>query len=318
MKINIPKVYLAVASVCFILLSAGCSKNVINIIGAPESEESGSSGNNQNGNGTLITFQGSIESLIQTRSMSPINTGIKAELFAYNSASGSLTKSPEEEGVYFASSPGVLTGLDGYKMYLSSGIYNFYGVSLHLDQYQLSFTNGKSGRLYNGVDYLWWKATEQDISESQVFMPIVFLHRCTQVVVQVVAGNGITLNKLVGATIVAPDQETQLDLFTGVIPATNTLNSRNKMGINEFTAQYIMLPVKTDQPMTMTLDIQVNNETVSRNYEVDIPIPNGELISGNSYLFRAIVNENTVSFGNASIKSWTEVDETGSPLYPID
>ena len=47
------------------------------------------------------------------------------------------------------------------------------------------------------------------------------------------------------------------------------------------------------------------------------PRPDNILAAGNSYLFRAVINENSVSFGNVSVKDWTDVDESGNPLYPI-
>ena len=46
-----------------------------------------------------------------------------------------------------------------------------------------------------------------------------------------------------------------------------------------------------------------------------VPIP-GKLAGGFSYVFSAIIDGNSVSFPNVSIKDWTEVDESGNPLYP--
>ena len=89
------------------------------------------------------------------------------------------------------------------------------------------------------------------------------------------------------------------------------------MGINDFTVQYIMLPVKSSSPMTLTLELMVNGENFSRTYTTPLTPPNNLLSAGNSYLFRAVINENSISFANVSVKEWTEVDESGNPLYPV-
>ncbi|MGG6494621.1 UNVERIFIED_CONTAM: fimbrillin family protein, partial [Bacteroidetes bacterium 56_B9] len=68
-------------------------------------------------------------------------------------------------------------------------------------------------------------------------------------------------------------------------------------------------------PMSLTLQILADGETTPRTYTVGIPIP-GKLAGGFSYVFSAIIDGNSVSFPNVSIKDWTEVDESGNPLYP--
>ena len=49
---------------------------------------------------------------------------------------------------------------------------------------------------------------------------------------------------------------------------------------------------------------------------MDVSVPGGELKAGDSYLFNAIIDGNTVTFSSVNVKNWTEVDETGNPLYP--
>ena len=108
--------------------------------------------------------------------------------------------------------------------------------------------------------------------------------------------------------------------FTGKYPHNLPTRSYDKaadMGINDFTVQYIMLPVKSSSPMTLTLELMVNGESFSRTYTTPLTPPNNLLSAGNSYLFRAVINENSISFANVSVKEWTEVDESGNPLYPV-
>ena len=152
---------LAVSALAMLLLGA-CSKNNIYIDLADPNEENGNghpSGNdsgNDNGNpskeGTLVTFSASVEGRNITRAMSPMGKGLQSWLCAYlSNTSNIITGDPIAEGTYITSSPGVLAGNNGYKMYLSNNIYNFYAVSCNSKNPAPTFTNGISAPLSNGV-----------------------------------------------------------------------------------------------------------------------------------------------------------------------
>ena len=129
-----------------------------------------------------------------------------------------------------------------------------------------TFTNGISEPLSNGVDYLWWHAVHQDIASSQINIPITYQHAATQVVVAITGGENITLNKILSATITPPKPGAIMDLSTGIISSEVSYDKAADMGINDFTVQYIMLPVKSSSPMTLTLELMVNGESFSRTY----------------------------------------------------
>lgn len=300
-----------------ILLLGGCSKNTIIIDGDWKPGQSNGGSSNPDDN-TLVTFNAAVEGRNLFRSMTPMPKGIQNQVFAYQAASGNNTDgTPEAHGLYVTSSPGVLTGSDGYKMFLSNGVYNFYAVSDNFSRIPPVFTNGESEPLFNGIDYLWWTGTQQDVTSTQINIPIVYMHVATQVVFEVAGGEGITFNKLISATITPPEPGATMNLGTGVITPATAYGSIDKLGINGTIAQYIMLPLKNSQPMTLTLDVLVGNEPAPRIYTAQIPLPDGELSAGNSYLFKTVINENTVSFPSVYIKDWTEVDETGKPIYPV-
>jgi len=210
----------------------------------------------------------------------------------------------------------VLTGSDGYKMFLSNGTYNFYAVSDNFSTIPPTFTSGVSEPLFNGIDYLWWSAIQQDVNSSQINIPIVYGHVATQVVVELTGGEGITINQLVSAMITPPVVGATMDLGTGVITPATAFGKADKMGINGLTAQYIMLPIRHTAPMTLTLEISADNENSTRTYTTQAPLPDGELKAGNSYLFKAVINGNSVTLASVNVKDWTDVDETGKPLYP--
>ena len=300
-------------STMFLLLLAGCNKNTI--IFEDGTTPNGSSGNEDPGNSTLVTFNASVEGRNLLRSMSPMTKGIQSRVYVFDSSAGTKG-SPEASGLYITSSPGVLTGSDGYKMFLSNGTYNFYAVSDNFSTIPPTFTSGVSEPLFNGIDYLWWSAIQQDVNSSQINIPIVYGHVATQVVVELTGGEGITINQLVSAMITPPETGATMDLGTGIITPATAFGKADKMGINGLTAQYIMLPIRHSAPMTLTLEISADNENSTRTYTTQIPLPDGELKAGNSYLFKAVINGNSVTLASVNVKDWTDVDETGKPLYP--
>ena len=301
-----------------ILFFTGCAKNSIIYEIGNNTDGTNEGGESKPDEQALVTFDASIESRNMTRSMSPMKKGVQSRLFAYQMNEGmSMVTTAFAEGLYETSSPGVLNGVNGYKMYLSNGIYNFYAVSDNFSTIPPRFSSGKSEPLFNGIDYLWWNNNQRDITSSQINIPIVYLHLASQVVVDISEGQDIKLDRVLSAMITPPEPGESMDLTTGIIPPATTYGKADKMGVNGFTVQYIMLPLKTSTPMTFTVDVLADGETAPRTYTVQIPLPDGELKSGDSYMFNAIIDGNSISFSSVNVKEWTEVDELGNPLYPI-
>lgn len=315
MRLKTPKPIRLIALAGIALFIGSCAKNTTIIYGS--GEDDGLPEIPQKGT-TLVAFNASIESRNLTRAMSPMKKGIKSTIYAYQKSQSTTT--PETlfaEGLYITSSPGVLSGNDGYKMYLANGIYNFYAVSDNFSTIPPSFTGEESEPLFNGIDYLWWGSSDQDVNSAQINIPIVFQHACTQVVIEVSAGDGVRLSRLLSATITPPVPKARMILSSGQIPPATSYDTPDKMGINGFLAQYIMLPLQTDTPMTLTLEIETDGDNDSKIYSVQVPVPNGELKAGDSYRFSAVINGSSVSIPSVSVKDWTEIDETGNPLYPL-
>lgn len=293
-----------------ILLIGGCSKTTVII--DPSGEANNNNGNTSGSN--LVTFQASVESLNLTRSMTPIQTGIQATLYAYNVSAGKLTA----QGNYQSESLGTLSGIDNYQMYLPDDTYDFYGVSTNTSQRPPAFNNNLSEPLSNGVDYLWWGASRETVNTPRFNIPIVFAHRAVQIVFEVNEGNGITIDSLVAITTMAPEEGARMDLLTGVIPPAtdNQIGFVNSMGINGMLAQTIVLPIANWNSMAFMLQAIVNGETQPRTFGGEVPIPNNQLQSGNSYWFKIIINANSIETPSVNVTGWTIVDETGKPIYP--
>ena len=298
-----------------LLLLAGCSKNEIIIYESSPGSNGSDNGQPSQNENALITFSASVESRTKTRSMSPMPKGLVSQIYAFETTDRNLDD-PFAEGLYSTVSTGTLTGVKGYKMYLSNGSYNMYAFSENSSTYPPTLIDGTSAPLKNGIDYLWWENLGQDIMTSQIHMPIVFQHVATQVVVDLSAGDGLQLDSLISASILPPTPGASLDLQTGIIESTYTYDTTPlTMGKNGFLTQAIVLPTKATTPMSLTLKVLADGETTPRTYTVGIPIP-GKLAGGFSYVFSAIIDGNSVSFPNVSIKDWTEIDESGNPLYP--
>lgn len=312
------------------VLSAGCTKNYITIesngIVSGSSEDGGTSGDGgsdgsgdiDGGGSNLVSFHATLESLNLTRSMSPVAANTLVTIFAYHGGTDNATSTaPMARGNYVAQQAGMLTGVSNYKMYLSNGLFDFYAVSTNSSARMPTFSNGVSGALQNGVDYLWWGCADYEIDGSQVTVPIVLNHSATQVVFELEAGTGVVLQQIASATITPPQTGATMDLTTGVItPATEYGTVPASMGINGLTAQYTMLPLQTTSPMVLTLSLNLNYDPTPHEYSVQVPVPDGALQAGNSYLFKAVIDANTVTFPSVEVTDWTTVDETGNPLYP--
>lgn len=277
---------------------------------------------NSDGAGTgnnLIGFHASVESLnLATKSMSPISAGTKVTIYAFHgSVDDAVSTSAVARGTYTSQQTGTLTGDDGYRMLLSNGNFDFYAISTNSSSLPLVFSNGISPELVNGVDYLWWNVDNYDVMGSQVTVPIVLNHSAAQVSFEIDNGTGMFIEDIVSATITVSRPGARMDLSTGVIPPAEEYDTNPaSMGINGMKLQYTMLPLKTDKPMTLVLNLHANGEPDIKTYSVDVPVPDGVLAAGNSYRFRAVIDADTVTFPEVGVTDWVDVDETGNPLYP--
>lgn len=300
-----------------VILGSACSKNSNTIIlgsdpdiinpGKPDYTEA------------LVQFRANVESSGFTKSVSVYPANKYATVFAYGANANSLA-TPLNRIIYKSQQAGDLTpAIDNRQMYLPNGNYNLFAVStLSSQNINPTFTNGKSSStLSNGVDYLWWGENNTSIAASKVTVPITFSHSCTQIVFKINSGNGIAIDKMIKATI-TPSSTTNasMSLSNGVITPATTLSTPTAMGVNSLVAQYIMLPLNYTGNLTATFSLFINLEPVSRNYSVNVPVPEQGYEAGKSYLYSAVINGNEIVFNPVSIIDWIPVDETGVPLYP--
>ncbi|MGL5785739.1 MAG: fimbrillin family protein [Bacteroidales bacterium] len=269
---------------------------------------------------TLVLFNASVESLVSSKAMTALSSGRYAMIWAYN-ADLPLSSGLNNRVSYKSETAGVLTPVSN-PMYLPDNTYNFYSVATNSTTNQNpnfdSQTGISSSTLSNGIDYLWWNSTRVAITSSTVNIPIIYSHCATQIVIKLYAGNGVQLNTQSAATITPSDNKaSKMNLTTGVITPSTSLSSQSvKMGVSNFVSQYTMLPLTMSGNLTATFTVTINNETKPRVFSVKVPVPSGNLSPGKSYLYKAVVNANEITFNSVDVIDWIVVDEEGTPLYP--
>lgn len=221
MRLKTPKPIRLIALAGIALFIGSCAKNTTIIYGSgeddslPETPQKGT---------TLVAFNASIESRNLTRAMSPMKKGIKSTIYAYQKSQSTTT--PETlfaEGLYITSSPGVLSGNDGYKSILPTGFITFMPYPIISRPYLLR-SQDKSRNLCSTVSTIFGGAVaDQDVNSAQINIPIVFQHACTQVVIEVSAGDGVRLSRLLSATITPPVPKAKNDTFQRTNSSCNVI-----------------------------------------------------------------------------------------------
>lgn len=293
-----------------VLLASACDDDDCNCSFKPNPGDTDGKGN------YIVRFEAGVESENLLKSSSPIRQKNEVYIYAYNDTVKDLNAKPIASGLYQASAPGKLAGTNGYIMYLPNDTYDFYAVSNNNSSDPITFVDGSSQPLENGVDYLWGK-TQSQVASQAAFCAFMLNHRATQVIINLTAGNGITINKLVSATITPSSAGGLMNLETGVITPATTLGAAVNMGVANTNCQYTMLPLNYAGSIAVTFTVLVNGETTARTYTSAITAPSGQLSSGNSYLFKAVVNADDITFAEVYVNAWNNVDETGNPIYPI-
>ncbi|MGL4292258.1 MAG: BF2992 family fimbrillin-A clan protein [Bacteroidales bacterium] len=303
------------------LIMTGCAKNENYFLFDETGSNTGNGGSNE-GDGSNkaypITFNAMLESLNLSKSISAFPKNKFATVWVYNNGAA-VSTTPLENANFVSKSAGALSAV-GTGIALPNGEYDFYSVATNSSTDKTpTFTGGVSSALSNGIDYLWWSLPKYQISSAPANIHIIYSHSCTQIVIKLKGGTGITINSVESAKVTPPTTESTMALSTGIIPPATTLSSDYmNLGISQDVCQATILPVKSSTPFTVIFDIKVNNESFTREYKVNMPLPGNELVAGNSYLFEAIVDASTVTFPQVSVINWVTVNEEGKPLYPSE
>lgn len=275
-------------SIPFLLLAAtGCTTEEISDTPIP----------NEKGE-YAVNFSGGLDMELTKSIPDNLSNGVKATIAAYKT--GQTDAAVASHG-YTADGSGNFGGESSYTMYLAKGSYDFYAVSCNSTTKEApAFTSGTSSDLENGVDYIWAKAANQDIENTEKSITLGLAHKAVfiEITVKTAANSGIELISWEGAAATDNDNATitppvatgcTMALSTGVItPATSvgstpvnmttTAVKGNAGSTNDktATASYYILPL-----------VQKDG---SQSYELPVTFKVKVKIDGNSYTGDADTN----------------------------
>ena len=90
-----------------------------------------------------------------------------------------------------------------------------------------------------------------------------------------------------------------------------------KQKINEKKLNKILLQLSYYGNLSINFTAYTNGNKTGKVYYASIPLVNNSLQAGYSYSYELILGESTLTFNNANVKDWVEVDDKGNPIVPI-
>lgn len=271
-----------------------------------------------------INFTANVLS-IQTRTSNsaPIADGRNVHVEAYSSNNWIQTKKYTSLGGNLnpLSNEGVMT--------VPTGKYEFYAVGANTTGADVpEFSGSTITSLQNGIDYIWAKTGEitpkADVTNT---IGLDFGHSCARVMVRLTPDNGITFKNVTLELSTPNASSSQWNLKTGAITPATEFNSGLTVvtdvpraeGDVFYHGQMVMLPMtKADGKIKASFTILMNDETTPRSYNLELPLKEGSLIAGNSYVYYTAIKNNNIEFTGVTVKEWNyiPVNDSDAPIIP--
>ena len=220
---------------------------------------------------------------------------------------------------------GVLSPISSQQMEVKAGTYNFYAVGIANNQnkppvFSYTSTGMLYNNIYNGYDYIYCQLKSQSISVTEN-ITLVFSHMCAQIDISVItASENIVIDSLSNGLITPPTTtNSTMSLFNGVIYPSRSVTGYSplKLNINGTTLSQILLPLIYYGNLSINFTAYTNGNKTGKVYYASIPLVNNSLQAGYSYSYELVLGESTLTFNNANVQVWVEVDENGNPKVPI-
>ena len=319
-----------------------CSKDDISInVGNEQSQNSGggssstdSTGNGSgNGTGTDAAEQSKLffnaavyDMLTKAASTSPIGVGRYATIYAYNGTAKvtSVQYESKEQGYL-----NPLSAAD--TMSLATGTYTLYGAGVNYPTMTTVpvFSGTSVSGLETNVDYIWTSYPNLVVKNVSQNVSLNFTHSCTQVVIAMMDPNNLISATATPTMTMTPSSNTSntWNLIDGKISYSTTIASNQvnmpvakntTQGKNPvYYGQLIMMPLETSAD-SLIAKFNVTVNSVANNYEVKLPVFQGELEAGNAYVYYVEFTEAGVTFNNTvTVTNWVTVDvNKGTPIIP--
>ncbi|MFA5850017.1 MAG: fimbrillin family protein [Bacteroidales bacterium] len=260
-----------------------------------------------------VSFSGDYSLQTQTKASSTaFPSGIQTSIHAYSAGDNPTIKAAYPGTPISATSDasGNLVFNSGVNLFMPGGSYDFYSVSTNSSSVpNITFTNGLSGVLNNGVDYLWASGKNTSVT-ANTNVPFQFAHRATALRLNITAGDGVTGLTVKSIKIGQTQQGAVMGLSTGVISAASALSAdKADMMLDSNTGTFIMLPLIAgiSIPVEVYVDATIGGSAqTNKKYTATIPAPTGGFESGTIYKFAASIGASGITFLNATLEDWNE------------
>lgn len=243
----------------------------------------------------------------------PLSKGINATFYAIKAGGSDIATM----GDYVASSAGLMSGIDNYKMYLDPGIYSVYGLSENSDIIFPQLNQQTSPPLQNGTDYLYSENQTINVDKATTNLNVLFRHIMANLIFEVENGNNVTINHIDSILIQTPEKGAVINLTNPVVAQAKAFtNKLDKMIISGLRANYVMLPVNNKGSFIAYFYITINNQSSATPYSLYISLPSGGYSSEKSYLYTISVTETKLSIKAFTVSDWIINDNTDEPIIP--
>lgn len=268
----------------------------------------------KNEKGNEIQFFANYSEAPYTKATTSFTAGNKVTIYACEA-----TKTPSSSTFVkgtplnaTAQSGGVLTPQQS--LFLAKGLYNFYSVSQNSSSLlNLNFSSGSSEQLSNDIDYLW--AQDNGVSEGGT-VTFIYKHKAVGIRIKVTSGTGVS-DLVVTDLQLTPSKSTtatKMNLATGVIAASNELDTLTSLSLADNIGEKIMLPL-TSQSLSIkvTANLTIGSTTFTgKVYEATIPASAYQ--GGTYYTLNLTIDAKEITFSGAKLQEWTTQTITGVTL----
>ena len=193
-----------------------------------------------------------------------------------------------------------------YPIYLPNGCYDFYSVSINTPSFNgLSFSNGRSGDMSNGKDYLWAANKGYNLHNGGV-VNFLYNHVACQVKLRIAGNTRITNLSVNHVNYTLPATSgVKIDLSTGVVTMASSLEAPGIIQGNGNSRSFICLPCSI--PMQIEFDINATIDGDSVFGKIYKGTLSQQLIGGYSYDIILNLNPDNTFATTCNIIPWQTI-----------
>ena len=252
----------------------------------------------------------------------PFPVGCYSNIYAYKAGESPNKNSYYKMQVYKSKTLGTLSPVS-WPMQLKPGNYDIYATASTMvgSNQGPNFTNGTTSNLYNGVDYLYWRDKNVQVTNQERIIPIVYSHCCAQIIFIFSTNDDMKINDISAVNItLGKTSQNKMNLSTGNISyATSVSKNKTSMKINDTISHVITLPLQPKGKLSVDISASVTIDIVRWWwFEVDVPLPaSGKFEPGKAYIYSLVFDKYeiwgfTQGDGTPEERDWITINDDGS------